>query len=201
MVRYWVVGARRTGSNWLVHLLNRNFEDAVFGYDKEYAYKHGLNLQAADEAWNVLLTVKTPPCWIPSVWDYDSDPEGVQALGRQWAFQYAWYDRILEPCTRLVVPYLSLIEDVETWMERIRDQFGFTPTEAYPEDVTRRVHAGGRLGEELDRERYFNREFLDRFTEKQFSRLRTQYRNHFGPVLEWYDLEDRMTELLREGPA
>lgn len=122
-----VYGIQRSGNNWLMYLLAANFKVAVLG-NKTGGTHEGMNIVKAlgREPAGVMLAVKHPLCWLPSIWKYrGKDQTFVQYVQgsdevEKWNNKYrSWLDglRKLNTAKKVIMRYEEWVVDPVNRME------------------------------------------------------------------------------------
>lgn len=161
-------GCRRTGTNYLRALVERNLDD-VEVWDYEGGWKHGIETPTDRAPDGYLIIAKDPYSWLLSMERYfgKSPPQKVWELLERaftpeahfkktrglllelYTTKYAYWLERTEDRPRVVVRYEDLLEDLESVLGEIRDAFDLQPTDGTFEDISGRLQARG-PGEETE---------------------------------------------------
>lgn len=122
MANVKVYGIQRSGNNWLMYLLAANFRVEVLGNKKAGGTHDEMNVvgKLGKEPTAVMLAVKHPLCWLPSIWKYRGKDEPFTSYVQhsdeieRWNEKYrGWLDglRKLNTAGKVIMRYEEWVAD------------------------------------------------------------------------------------------
>ncbi len=163
-----IFGVQRTGNNWLTVLMRRNY-DCVLSGSADSGWKHGMYRvrKMIGRELNLLIIVKHPLCWLPSIWRYRGkqvDANFKRAIRNSseiefWNLMYRhWLDVQMLFGKRFIVRYEELLIDPQKTCDQAARALGFrrTPKPFYV--PTRKMTTKNSEGDKKFHRQYYAKE-------------------------------------------